>query len=294
MGERQPAGVASMALAAFFFSVMSLFVKLVGNRVPTQEILLVRSAMTLVFTWVALWRAGVSPWGRNRRLLVFRGVTGFAALSCFFFSIVHLPLAEATVFQFTYPVFTALLATIFLGESLDRRVIIGIGGSLVGVALISRPAFLFREWPSDVSPWVAAVALTGALMTATAYVSVRRLGRSEHPLVAIFYFPLMSVPAAALTAIPNWVWPNRLEWFYLLGASCATQVAQVFLTQGLFREAAGRAASIAYLQVAFAALWGVLVFAEVPDAGTVAGGALILASSLLVARFKGGKIDAGG
>ncbi len=278
-----------MALAAFFFSVMSLFVKLAGSRVPTQEMLLVRSGMTLLFTWVALWRAGVSPWGQNRRLLLFRGVTGFAALSCFFFSIVHLPLAEATVIQFTYPVFTALLASLFLGEALDRRVMTGIGGSLAGVALIARPAFLFRGWPSEVSPWVAAVALVGALLTAGAYVSVRRLGRSEHPLVAIFYFPLVSLPAAAVTAIPNWIWPSWQEWLYLLGASCATQAAQVFLTQGLFREAAGRAASIAYLQVAFAALWGALVFSEVPGAGTLAGGSLILASCLLVARLKGGR-----
>ncbi len=282
-----------MALAAFFFSVMSLFVKLVGSRIPTQEILCVRSGMTLLFTWAALWRARVSPWGQNRRLLLFRGAAGFAALSCFFFSIVHLPLAEATVIQFTYPVFTALLASLFLGESLDRRVMLGIGGSLAGVALIARPAFLFRQWPSEVSPWVAAVALTGALLTAIAYVSVRRLGRSEHPLVAILYFPLVSLPAAAVTAIPNWVAPTSREWLFLLGASCATQAAQVFLTRGLYREAAGRAASIAYLQVAFAALWGALVFAEIPDLGTVAGGSLILASCLVVARLKGAKIAAG-
>lgn len=287
--ERQPAGVGSMALAAFFFSVMSLFVKLVGTNLPSQEIVMVRSAMTLIFTLAALWKAGVSPWGNNRGLLLFRGVTGFAALSCFFFSIVHLPLAEATVIQFTYPVFTALLASLFLREALNRRVMIGIGASLVGVSLIARPAFLFGEWTSDISPWVALVAVTGALLTAAAYVSVRRLARSDHTLVAIFYFPLISLPAAAVTAVPHWIWPSSRDWLLLLAASCATQLAQVFLTRGLFREEAGRAASIAYLQVAFAALWGVVVFAEVPDWGTVTGGVLILASCLQVARLRGAR-----
>lgn len=281
-GAERQTGLRSMALAAFFFSLMSLMIKLVGPGVPNQEVVAIRSAMTLLLTWIALRRAGVSPWGTHHGWLLARGLTGFVALSCFFYSIVHLPLAVATVIQFTSPVLTALLAGLFLRESLDRAAMAGTAVSLLGVVLIARPAFLFQSWSSDVSLATALIALTGALLTSSAYIAVRRLSVLEHPLVVIFYFPLVSLPAAAITAVPQWVWPTAREWLFLIAAAAATQAAQVFLTQGLFREEAGRAASVTYLQVAFATLWGWLVFGEIPEAGTMLGGGLILASVLSV------------
>ncbi len=283
--NRQLAGLASMALAAFFFSLMSLQVKLVGTRLPNQEIVLVRSLLTLVLTLAALWRAGVSPWGRARGLLILRGLTGFGALSCFFYSVTHLPLAEATVIQFTNPVLTALLASLFLRELLDRTVLLGTITSLTGVLLIARPAIAFGAWSSEVDTGTAVIALCGALLTAAAYVCVRGLARTDHPLVVILYFPLVSVPAAAVWGVPGWVWPTPWEWVLLAGMGIATQLGQIFLTRGLYRESAGRATSISYLQLVFATLWGLFFFAEVPAPATWLGAALIVGGSLLAARY---------
>jgi drug/metabolite transporter (DMT)-like permease len=105
-----------MVLAAFFFSVMSLLVKLVGARLPSQEVVFVRAAVSLVVAYGLLRRARPGNWGRRKGLLVVRGLLGFAALSCFFYAVIHLPLADATVIQYTNPVFTA-----WLGWWLTRR-----------------------------------------------------------------------------------------------------------------------------------------------------------------------------
>src|SRR4051812_5133500 len=77
-----PLGARYMLLAAFAFSLMTLFVKLAGQRLPAQEIVAVRAALTLLFSYVALRKAGLPPLGSGRPLLWVRGLCGFSALSC--------------------------------------------------------------------------------------------------------------------------------------------------------------------------------------------------------------------
>ena len=107
-----PRGLRYMAAGAFFFSIMSLLAKTAGGRIPTQEMVLARGAVMTAMSYLALRRAGVSPWGeRQRVLLLIRGVLGFTALSCFFFAVVRLPLADATVIHFTAPVWPLMAIT---------------------------------------------------------------------------------------------------------------------------------------------------------------------------------------
>ena len=69
---------------------------------------------------------GAFPWGQRRGLLITRGLLGSAALLCFFEAIDRLPLASATVLQYTYPTFTAVAALLLLGEQLRRRIVIAV------------------------------------------------------------------------------------------------------------------------------------------------------------------------
>ena len=89
-----------------------------------------------------------------------------------------------------------------------------------------------------------------------AHVVVRRLARTEHPLVIVFYFPLVNVPASLPFVVRDFVWPEGIEWVWLLGVGLATQVGQMGLTRGLVALPAGQATSLSYLQVVFAALFG--------------------------------------
>ena len=277
-------GLRHMALGAFWFSVMAVLVKVAGRHLPSQQIVLVRGVVTLVLSTALVLRAGVSPWGTpgKRGLLVLRGTFGFAALSFFYTSLTHLPLAEANLIQYTNPVFTALLAAWLLGERMGRREVMCVVASLCGVALVVRPSALLGGAPSVVSPHAALVALAGALCSAMAYVTIRRI-KGEHPLVIVFFFPLVTVPATLPFALPGWVWPTRVEWLVLAGIGVATQIAQVNMTRGLQLERAGRATAVAYLQVVFAAVWGIAFFGERLDGWLIAGAALVLGSTVVLA-----------
>lgn len=275
-------GLTYMAVSSFFFSVMGLLVKIAGERLPSQEIVFFRSLLVLIFAWIMIKRAGISPWGNNKKWLVVRGFTGFAALSCFYYGVTHLPLADATLIMYTNPVFTAILAAIFLKESLTRMDIFGVLCSLAGVVLISEPSFIFGG-DSRLDVLSVIVALGGSIFAAISYVIVRQLRQTEDALVVVFYFPLIATPASIPTALPGALVPTWTEIWVLLGIGVVTHIAQVLMTKGLHLEKAGRATAVSYLQVVFAFIWGMLFFEEYPTASSIAGALLIVGSTIGVA-----------
>lgn len=276
-----PAGLRYMAYGTFWFSVMSLLVKMAGQRLPSMEIVLVRAVVTLALSWALVRRARLDPWGNRKGLLIFRGVLGCLALSCFYFSIVHLPLAEATVIQYTNPVFAAIIAAVLLGERFGRRELAGVAAGMVGVVLIARPSFLFAG-SAPIDPQHVTIAVAGALFSATAYVTVRMLRTTDHPLVVVFYFAFVTVPLVVPFALLDWLWPTPVEWGILIGIGTTTQIAQVYMTRGLQLEPAGRATAVGYLQIVFAAILGIVVLGERPDTWSVAGAIVIIGGTVLL------------
>ena len=67
-------GARFMAGSALAFSAMGVCVKLTSGRLPRQEVVLARAVIALALSWGFLAHAGVSPWGRNRGLLLLLGV----------------------------------------------------------------------------------------------------------------------------------------------------------------------------------------------------------------------------
>ena len=273
-------GIRAMAIGAFWFSLMGLFVKLAGRRLGSMEIVFVRSVITLGLSWWSLRRLGIPPLGSNRRLLFVRGLLGATALLCYFYSIVHLPLGEATLIQYTNPVFATVLAAVILRESLRGREIICLVASLLGVLFVAHPPPLVAADSPAVNPLYIGTALVGAACSGSAYTLVRKMRGTEHPLVIVGYLPLLGLPMSLPFAIAQWTRPDPWEWLLLIGVGVTTQLAQISMTRGLQLERTARATTTGYLQVAFAVLWGAMFLGEIPDVWTVVGAATIIGSTL--------------
>lgn len=268
------------------FSLMTVCVKHLGGQLPVAEIVLVRSFISIAITLSMLRQAQVSPWGQRRRLLLLRGALGTTALLFFFEALARLPLAAATLIQYTYPTLTALSAWLMLGEPLRKRISIAVLLGWLGVTLVVQPQWIANAGADltavqDLSMVAVLIGLGGALLTALAYVSVRQLSRSEHPLVIVFYFPLVSVPATLPFLWHSAVWPSATQWLWLVGVGLFTQLGQVWLTEGLAALPAARATSINYVQVVFATIWGVLFFAEPVTSTVVLGATCVLGATLI-------------
>lgn len=279
-----------MLLSALCFSLMGVCVKAIGAHLPAAEVVLARAVVSLALSWWMLQRSGIAPWGRRRGLLMLRGALGSVALLCVYAALAVLPLAAATVLQYLYPTFTALMAWLMLGERIGRRLLLASALGWLGVVLVAHPMVLVRlsGWrpehqllPAALPPGLVLIAVAGALFTALAYVSVRSLGRSEHPLVIVFYFPLMALPLSLPLVLLDPVWPTPAQWGWLLGVGVFTQLGQIWLTQGLTALPAAQASALSYIQVLFAGLWGWWIFSEPVSFWTAGGAALILAASAL-------------
>ncbi|MFH1763356.1 MAG: DMT family transporter [Gemmatimonadota bacterium] len=284
MTEPLSRGIRYAALAALSFSIMSALAKLVGARIPVQEIILIRGVLFGGLTLVLLRRKGLNPWGNERPLLALRGLLGYAALSCFFWAVMHLPLGDTTTLHFTNPVFGALLAALVLGEILGKWEAILVVLSLGGVVMVARPQFLFGGGES-LPPLAVGVALLGAVFSAAAYVTARRLTRTNDPLVIVFYFALVSVVGSIPFNLVSFTPPVAHEWALLAAVGVATLGGQVFLTRALQLEKAVRVMAVGYLQIVCAALLGAALFAEVPDAWSIAGAVVIIGSTFLMGRM---------
>jgi len=284
-----------MISSALSFSLMGVCVKTLGGRIPVTEVVLARSLVSLLLSVVMLRQAGMNPWGQRRWLLVLRGVIGTAALLCVFAALARLPLAPATVLQYLQPTFTALLAWLLLRERVGPRVLLAAVLGWLAVVLLSNPAELsglfgpmaglLLEQRSEPLPLAGVLlALAGALLSACAYVSVRALGRSEHPLVIVFYFPLVGLVLTLPAVLIDPVLPTGAEWLALLGVGLFTQLGQIGITKGLLGLPAARATAMSYGQVPLAALWGWWFFQEPLDPDTALAAVLVLLATLLSLR----------
>lgn len=277
-------GIRHMLTGTLFFSAMSVFAKLAGERLPTMELVLARVIVTLAMCWWALRSLPISPWGNNKKLLLMRGFAGFMGLSCYFYAINHLPLADATVIQFCNPMLAALIAVFALREPLRGTDVLATILSMGGVVLVAQPTFLFSAgMPLD--PVAVVIGVVGAVFSAVAYVIIRRLGATEHHMVVVFYFPLVTGPASLpLLSLEGVVMPEGIEWIFLLGIGIAAQLGQIEITKGFKLETAGRASAVTYVQIVLAYTWGVLLFGEYPNAISVLGAILVVLGVFSVTR----------
>jgi len=270
-----------MLLSALSFSLMSACVKLVGSHnIPVFEIVAARGLISLIISYIDIKRKKIPIWGNNKKLLIARGVVGSCALVCVYYAITTLPLAEATLLQYIYPVFTAVLAFIFLKEKIQRSTLVCIILCLLGLMVMVKPNLSLSG--GAVLPWFSVfVALTGALGSAIAYVIVKRLSQSEDSSVIIFYFPLMSLPLAIILLGDNFVVPDIEALILLLFVGIFTQIGQVGLTKAMKSEVAAKVGAFSYIQVVFSAILGLLIFDEIPSLWTLMGGGLIILGALV-------------
>ncbi len=282
-----PLGARYMILSALGFSLMGACVKLVSAQgIPVLEIVAARSLVSVVLSYLDVKRKGISLLGNRRGLLLARGMVGAFALICVYYALVHIPFAEATMLQYLHPMFTALLAILFLNERLHRSTILCIALSFIGLIIIVRPDFLFGELSSSYSSLAIAAAVAGAFGSAIAYVLVRKLNQTEDPSVIIIYFPIIAFPLSIILLGDNFVMPQGWTWLLLLLVGITTQVGQIGLTKAMQTETASKATSFSYLQVVFAALLGWLVFSEMPTIWTFIGGGLIILGAFINFTWK--------
>ena len=267
-----------MLLSTLLFAGMNACVKQL-HHLPALEIIFFRSIFSIVASYVALRRLGVAPFGNNHRLLISRGSTGALALICYFLALQNLPLATAVTVQYLAPIFATVLGIWLVREPVLGWQWVFFGLSFGGVLLVQQGgtavAHVAQAAPGAGLLYLG-IGVVGALVSGLSYNAIRKLRGREHPLVIVFYFPLISLPIAAVACLFNWQTPHGTDWLWLLACGAFTQGAQLTMTRAYQLERLSRVAPLNYLGMFYALGLGYLFFAETFGPLAYAGMALVL------------------
>lgn len=267
-----------MLLSTLFFTGMNLLVKMVPN-IPAIEIVFFRSLVSLVLSYGFLARLRISVWGNNKKLLIGRGISGAVALILYFTTLQVMPLASAVTIQFLSPIFTTILGIFVVREKVKpwqwAFFAIAFGGVLV-----------IEGFDPRVSAFFGVIGIISALFSGFTYNLIRKMGTSEHPLVIVFYFPLVTLPLTGIYCYFFWVNPIGMEWLLLILIGVMTQFAQYFMTMAYQNEELSKVAPLKYFGVLYAIILGYVFFGETFNWLTYTGMIMVIVGVILNVWYK--------
>jgi drug/metabolite transporter (DMT)-like permease len=272
-----PRAIGLLMVAWLFFTAEIVAIKTLAGDIPVAQMLVLRFALQAVGACVFVMRYPNIVRTRRIGLHAARSLFSLAGMVPQYLAFGVLPLALATTLSFTQSLFLVALAAIVLRERIGpargTTTIVG----FLGVFVLCRPGV------DAVDPMAFAM-LGGSFAGALVMTTTKLLARTERPATIVLYVGLFNTLA---TAIPAWiVWQTpTAEQTLLLIVICATGLlAHVLMTLALRIGDAAALAPVDYVRLVFATIAGYLLFAEIPDIWTWLGAAIILCSTLALAR----------
>ncbi|KAM0330491.1 hypothetical protein ACHAQA_003435 [Verticillium albo-atrum] len=326
-------GVFLVALSQFFGALMNLAARLLeleGDGMHPFQVLFARQSVTMLCATAYMYwkRTPDFPFGNPEVLwlLIARGVSGFFGIYGLWYSMMYLPLAEATVITFLAPSIAGIACYLAFREPFTRVEQVGTLIAFLGVVFIAHPTSLFAspdaiggESPDAATNGTAptsgnpgmdheatpaerlraiGVALIGVLGAAGAFTTIRWIGKRTHPLISVNYFATWCtlVSAVVLTAAPaldigqpdlRFALPQGIkQWFLLVFLGLMGFIMQFMLTAGMSVDRSNRANAMVFTHMLFAAGFDRWVFGHSMGWMSLAGCGLIIGSALYMVITK--------
>ena len=263
------------------FTAMGVGGRELADTMNAFEVSFVRACGSLLIVLAVLPRFGLA-YIRPRRigLHLLRNCFQFMAQTLWFFSLGLLPLATVFALEFTFPIWSAVLAAVLLGERMKRGRVAAFGMGFLGVLVIVRPG-------AEVFDPNSIIVLVAAIGFAVSVVGTKPLATYNTPLAIIFVMNVVHIPLGLATAVwAGWVWPtwNDLPWIAAVGISGLT--AHFCMTRAFMLADASLVLPIDYLRLPAAAGLGYLLYDERVEFALAIGAVIILAGNLYSIRYE--------
>ncbi|MSO93674.1 MAG: DMT family transporter [Rhodospirillales bacterium] len=279
MGQGVPSvvrGMGWMVVATLGFTVLHGGVRMAARELHPFEVAFFRFLFAFLCMLPILARAAPEM-RRPRRLGLYLLAAALNAADTFliFFALTITPLAKVHALAFTAPIFAAVLAVAVLGEAFRLRRAAALAVGFAGMLMVIRPQYA----PFD---WGAILVLISAAFWGATLIVMKALARTEASITVTFYMSLLTTLFALVPAATVWTMPSAEGWAWLVFNGALAGLA-IFAIAQAFRHADVTAVTpLEFLKLVWAAAIGFFVFFEVPDAWTLAGGAVIFAGALIL------------
>lgn len=271
-------GAALMVLAMLFFAVEDMLIKLMANTLPIGQIVGMLGVGSAILLGIALWVQGEALFSRQMLTgpILLRAIGELVGSIGFVTAIALIPLSTASAILQATPLFVTLGAALFLQESVGWRRWTAIGVGFFGVLLIIRPGLEGFSWQS-------LFAVQGVIGLGIRDLATRRVPRTTSSLQLSFWAFLVLVPTAALMMWANgevFTRPQGAGFVYFLIAVLIGIVAYYCIVSAMRVGEISFVTPFRYSRILFALVIGIGVFGESPDALTLLGACIIVASGL--------------
>lgn len=284
MGTNIHKAILHLLLAAFFFSLMTFFVRISGD-LPTMQKAFFRNFFALIIATGSILKnnVGFSIRKGNGVSVLMRCLFGTSGMIANFWAIDRLGIADANMLNKLSPFF-AIIVSYFIMKEIPSRadwacVIMAFTGSL----FIIKPSTGLAVIP-------ALVGLYGGFGAGAAYAFVHKMGKTGQPgKTIVFYFSLFSCLVTGPFLILNWHPMTLAQWGCLIGAGVAASGGQFNITAAYQNAPAKDISVFDYTQVIFAAILGCVFLSEFPDIYSIIGYVIIIGAAVIkwnIARKK--------
>ncbi len=281
MVARSPAvtGMLWMIATGVLFTVMNAILKKVAHELEPWVVGWLRYSLGALVMLPAAMRAR-ALWPNRPALQLLRGCFHSGGLILWFVALPMISLAEMTAIGFSGPIFICLGAVLVLGERMSAARWAAVLAGFAGVLLIVRP---WQGGLGDISAGTLLLLAATPIFSAGFLVAKVQTRYERSEAIVLWQHLWVSIIMAPL-AFTRWMMPTAEQWVLLvmtgfLGAGghyCSTRafkVADISAVQ-----------SARFLDLVWASLLGLAIFGSVPEAATIAGGIVILLSTLWLAR----------
>lgn len=245
-----------MLLAGLIFALMNTIVKHL-EQIPVAQIVFMRSIVMLIMVVVALQKNGISPWGTQRKLLIFRGFFGSLGIAFFFYTLHTMPMASAVIIHYLTPIFTVLVSVLITRVRIAPLRWLFFLLCFIGI-------FIIKDFDDRVSTVPLIMGILGTIAASSAYNVISILKKTEHHLVIMLYFPMVTVPLVLtfIAATGQWVWTTAWQWFLLTTVGVCTYFAQYFLTKAYQIGEVSKVSIVSYVGIVYALFLGYFIWDE--------------------------------
>ena len=273
--RRRTKGALYTVLAMLAFASMDAMSKWIVADYAIGQMMWIRYGVFCLFVWAVVRRKGLLATMRSRRpwLQGTRAVLALVEGAVFVLAFRYLPLADTHALAATSPLIVIALGALFLGERADTTRWLAVGAGFLGMLMIVRPGFRELEWP-------LLVPVLGAVLWAAYQVMARLCMRQDSVDTTLVWSAFVAFVVTTFVGPWYWQWPDTLGWVLMIAIALLGALAHYALIKALDHAEAGAVQPYTYTMLVWVTVLGALVFGDFPDAWTIAGAAVIVASSL--------------
>ncbi|MDO4275957.1 MAG: DMT family transporter [Eubacteriales bacterium] len=271
-------GILYIVLSAFFFALMSTFVRMSGD-IPSIQKSFFRNLVAFFFAWIILRKdhQGFSGKKENLKYLVLRSLFGTVGILCNFYAVDHLVLADASMLNKMSPFFAVIFSYFLLKEKVKPAQALAVLGAFVGSLFIIKPTIIGMELG------YALIGLMGGMGAGIAYTFVRFLGQrgEKGPFIVLFFSGfscLVTLPYLIFHFTPM----DAAQVGFLLLAGLSAAGGQFSITAAYCHAPAREISVYDYSQIIFSAGLGFLLFGQIPDRYSVFGYVIICSMAVFM------------